>query len=82
LEIADLEAIEAIAVYGFRTGFASVVRPDRGEGEKRSCRSSNSQPGANTKYVATGYDRTLGIVGDFVIYSSSRPGMNQDDAWR
>jgi hypothetical protein len=24
----------------------------------------------------------LGIVGDFVIYSSSRPGMNQDDAWR
>src|ERR1700722_15404695 len=53
LEVADLEAIEAIAVCGFRAGFASVASPDRGEGQQRSCRCSNSQPGASTKYVAT-----------------------------
>src|SRR5216684_1732080 len=54
LEVADLEAIEAIAVLGFRAGLMGVLRPGRGGGEERRCRCGNSQPGAGTKYTATG----------------------------
>src|ERR1700722_4543509 len=48
-EVADLEAIEAIAVLGFRAGLTSVLRPRRGAGEQRRCRCSNSQSRTGTK---------------------------------
>src|SRR6202023_226989 len=54
LEVADLEAIEAIAVQGFRAGLTGVLRLGQGGGEQRRCRCSNSQPGAGTKHTATG----------------------------
>src|SRR3984893_2017547 len=56
LEVADLEAIEAIAVLGFRTGLTGAVRPGGG-GEQPRRRCGNSQPGAGTKHTATGQDR-------------------------
>src|SRR6266850_243225 len=43
LEVADLEAIEAVAVYEFRPSLTSVLRPDRGGGEQRRCHCSHGQ---------------------------------------
>src|SRR5580704_7346306 len=57
LEVADLEAIEATAVSGFRASLSGVLRLGRGGGEERRCRCSNSQPGAGTKNTATVQDR-------------------------
>src|SRR5712675_631707 len=54
LEVADLEAIEAMAVLGSRAGLTGVLRLGRGGGEQPRCRCSNSQPGAGTKHTATG----------------------------
>src|SRR6202048_2241727 len=54
LEFADLEAIEAVAVQRFRAGLTGVLCLGRGGGKQRRCRCSNSQPGAGTKYTATG----------------------------
>src|SRR4029077_1126536 len=57
LEVADLEAIKAIAVYWFGAWLTSVLRPRRATAEQRRCRCSNSQRGTGTKYTATGQDR-------------------------
>src|SRR6185295_4716206 len=54
LEVADLEAIKAIAVERFRAGLMCAIRLDRGGGEHLRCRYSNSQPRAGTKQTATG----------------------------
>src|SRR3984893_8484025 len=54
LEVADLEAIEAIAVEWFRGGLSYILCPDRHVSEQRRCRCNDSQPGAGTKYTATG----------------------------
>ena len=67
LEVADLEAIEAIAVLGFRAGLTGVLRLGRGGGEQRPCRCSNSQPGAGKKYTATGQDRR-GLQYDWIAH--------------
>src|SRR5882724_1152850 len=54
LEVSDLEAIEAVAVQGFRAGLTSVLRPRRGAGEQGCCGRGNSQRGASRKYSPTG----------------------------
>src|SRR5712671_204203 len=54
LEVANLEAIEAVAVYEFRSSLTGVLGLGQGGGEQRRCRCSHSQPGAGTKYTATG----------------------------
>src|SRR4029078_3587679 len=43
VEVADLEAIEAIAVEGFRPSLTGLLRLGRDRGEQRRCRCSNSQ---------------------------------------
>src|SRR6267154_1443780 len=56
-EVADLEAIEAIAVERLCAGLTDAIRVRRGGSEQRRSHCCNSQSGADTKYAATGEGR-------------------------